>query len=460
MANINDTFSGYMKIADDTFVYSVTNQIVTLLPANSDQAMQIEILDRVNSLDTNQSEYLFGTDGNTKVAFMRNGPFYCNQLGLDPRIRFATPIIIKATGNADGFFSRFTDEWTKFNSITFYGGNINSVFRPESALEGDVWDQTEGIKLRPKTDYSHSVELNLDNTKVTFTVSVYGSWSRRQTGRRGAYSLGELDASICLSFEGTQCFSSIAGYYRIIKKLISILTKQRNISFDTYLNQIGSDGKSFQTAVCKIFDNYDNYAEINCFASIPICTIFDYLPNLIGKIHDNEMEPLLELLPLDNKNVNKVSITNIQDLCTALEAAYPNEKREKDALIEELKKDIKKTIKTFQQNHSSIDLNSETTLGNCFQHLDFTLRQKILTMYNDNKKFIDPIIKKYNLPPINDETVKAFVALRNNKAHRGIYEMDECVDIYHALFTLIYVQLFRSIGIADEKIESIINNIF
>ena len=299
-----------------------------------------------------------------------------------------------------------------------------------------------------------------DKEKVTLTVSVYQSCGRRCTGRRGAHSLGELDTSIRLSFEEAKDFDSITRYYSIIQKLISILTKQRNVSFDTYLSQMGKDGKYYQTAVCKIFDGYENYAEINNYGSIQIYQIFECLPDLLKKISENVTQPLLDLLPLNNRDVKRVSITNIQGLCTALETAYPNQKREKDALIAELKREIKKTIKAFQQSHSDIDINSETTLSNCFQHLDFNLRQKILTLYNDNKNFIDPIIKKYNLPLINDDTVQAFVNLRNNKTHGGIFEMNDCVNIYVALFALVYVQLFKSIGITDEKIEAILYRFF
>lgn len=460
MANISDTFSGYMDIDDDTFVYNVTDRIVTLLPAYSDRVKQMEAWNRIRLRDTNQSEYLIGTDGVTKVAFMRSGPFYFEQLGLNPAIRFAAPILIKAAGNANGFFDSLTDEWTKFHAITFYGGNINSVFSPEFALQSGVWEKTEGIKFRPQTDYTHSVNINLDNNKITLTVSVYESWSRRCTGRRGAHSLGELDSLIRLSFEEAQCFNSIPEYYQIIKKLVSILTRKRNISFDTYLSQNGKDGNLYQTAVCKIFDNYENYAEINSFESIPIFKIFDCLPNLIKKIHNKEAEPLLELLPLDNKNVNKVSIANIQDMCTALEAAYPNEKREKDALIEELKKDIKNAINSFQQRHDNIDIQKQTTLSSCFQYLDFTLRQKILTMYSDNKNIIDIVISKYHLPQIDEESVGEFVKLRNSKSHRGIFDFGDCVQIYTALFALVYVQLFRNMGITNDMIVSIIHQFF
>lgn len=464
MTSIDEKFSGYLNIDNDTFVYNASDGIVTLLPAENDPNKRYESFKRACSRKVKLPEYLFGLDGITNIAFLRTNDFSFYKLGMNPILNFSTPVIIKAAGNASGYFNILTDEWTKFHSITFYGGNINSVFNPELALKGysnsQQADGTVGIFFRTPTDYTHFIDFMLDNRRIKLTVSIHQSWSRGDRGRRGAHSLGELDTSIRLTFEEAEDFDSIINYYSIIQKLISILTRRRNISFDTYLSQKGKDGKYHQTAVCKFFDGYENYAEINNRRSIQIYQMFEWLPNLIGKIIENNTQPLLDLLPLNNRDLNKITITNIQDMCTALEAAYPNQKREKDELITELKSEIKKTIKTFQQNHSDININSETTLSNCFQHLDFNLRQKILTMYNDNKKFIDPIIEKHNLPQINDDTVKAFVNLRNNKTHGGIFEFDDSANIYVALFALVYVQLFKSIGITDEKIEEILYRFF
>lgn len=103
----------------------------------------------------------------------------------------------------------------------------------------------------------------------------------------------------------------------------------------------------------------------------------------------------------DNKMVNRISIKNVQDLCTALEVSYQlddKRKREKDALIEELKKNIKNTIAEFTKAHNEIDVNKETTMSSAFQYLDYTLKQKILTLYNENSDIVDEIVSKYSLP--------------------------------------------------------------
>ena len=62
---------------------------------------------------------------------------------------------------------------------------------------------------------------------------------------------------------------------------------------------------------------------------IPIFSVFDYIPNLIDGIVNGKANSLLELLPEDNKMVNRISIKNVQDLCTALEVSYHLDDREK-----------------------------------------------------------------------------------------------------------------------------------
>ena len=126
MTSIDEEFSGYVNIDNDTFVYNVSDSIVTLLPAQSNLNKIYESFEKVCSRDTNSSEYLFGLDGKYNIAFMRSNAFYFDRLRLNPVIRFATPAIIKASGNASGYFNNLTDEWTKFHAITFYGGNIRA----------------------------------------------------------------------------------------------------------------------------------------------------------------------------------------------------------------------------------------------------------------------------------------------------------------------------------------------
>lgn len=470
MRKINDNFCGYLKVEDDIYTYNVSNNIVTLLPAQSDRQKRNESFNQIKLHNTDLPEYLYGEDSDGIIAILRNGKFNTNFIGLDMSIRFATPIIIKACGNAQGFYNMLTESWEKFHAITFYGGNINALCNPGLAIESpDVdkylkYDGAREIKMRPWSDYTRSIDFEIESEKVTLTFSIGQSAETNNIESKGAYNLGKLDAFIRFSFENAQGFETIEKYYMVARKLVAILSSQNNVCFEeVYLSQRNSDQKYFKTGICKIFDHYENYSKRQWHNVVPIFSVFDHIPNLIDGIINSKVESLLELLPEDNKMVNRISIKNVQDLCTALEVSYhldDKRKREKDVLIEELKKNIKKTIAEFAKAHNEIDVNKETTMSSAFQYLDYTLKQKILTLYNENNDVVNAIVSKYSLPQVNEDNIASFVKLRNNKTHYGTVEWGESAKIYAPLFAIVYASFFKYIELPDEVIKSTLLQIF
>lgn len=121
---------------------------------------------------TDTPEYLFGEDNNSMIAILRNGKFVTDPIGTNVAIRFATPIIIKACGNAEGFFNMLTEDWCKFHAITFCGGNINALYTPGIAIEQpDVsellkYDGARTIKMRPWSAYTRTTQFQIENEKV------------------------------------------------------------------------------------------------------------------------------------------------------------------------------------------------------------------------------------------------------------------------------------------------------
>ena len=125
-----------------------------------------------------------------------------------------------------------------------------------------------------------------------------------------------------------------------------------------------------------------------------------------------------------------------------------------------LKEKIKGTIKEFTELHSELDPSKQTTISSAFQYLDYTLKQKILTLYNENTDAIDAVISKWSLPQITYTNISSFVKLRNGKTHSGTIEWGENAEIYPALLALVYACLFKHLGIPDEKIKRLIQQIF
>lgn len=469
MRKIADHFCGYLTIDEDKYTYNILNNIVTLLPAQSEKGKIYESFDRIRNRNIDRPGYLFGEDNDSMIAILCNGKFSTRGMGFSPIIKFTTSIIIKAYGNAQGFFNMMTEPWHKFHAITFYGGNINALCDPRVAIQpSDIneylkYGGAREIRMRPWSDYTRSIDFRIGNEKVTLTFSIGQDRGTNDTGHQSAYNLGNLNSFIRLSFEDAQHFNMIQECYLLVKKLIAILTSQNNVYFDVYISQKNLDGKFFKTGICKIFDHYDNYSTRKCYNVIPILSIFNHIPNLIDGIINSKANSLLELLPENNEMVNRISIKNVQDICTALEVTYQldnNRGRKKDILIEELKKSIKKTIEVFSKSHSEIDVNKKTTLSSAFQYLDYTLKQKILTLYNENHDVADAIVSKRLLPQINEANIASFVKLRNNKTHSGTVEWGDSAKLYAPLLAIVYAGFFKYIGLPDELIKDTILRIF
>lgn len=454
MLKIDDNFCGYLNIGDDKFAFNISHSLVTLLPAVSDQKEIQETLSRIRSRNTDNSEFIIGHDGNRTIALERNTKFNMDLLQLSPIIRFRTPIIIKAAGNTDYFKSQLNADWDYFHAITFWGGNINAVFPPAIARKPTSPERqtnvegTIAIELHPSSYYTRSTEIEIDGTRATFTVSLFQTEGTSEE-HMNAYNIGELSASIRLSFEEAQHFDKIERYYQIVHSLIAILTAQNNIVFDVYLSQKGQDGLFYKTGVCKIFDSFPNYSVRKSHRVIPMLSVFDHIPNMVKFIATGKVQSILEVLPRDNMDVHRISITNVQDLCTALEIKYNEKrlKRPKDALIEELKKSINETIAKFLQDKPEIDIYKSTNIASAFKYLDFTLVDKILTLYGECESIINRFVEQKSLPTIDESRICAFVKLRNNKTHSGEINWGNNGETYVILLALLYACILKNAGV-------------
>ena len=456
MTKIEDNFNGYLQIGDDGFVYNVNGHIVSLMPTEDDLDKKLEIVKGLCSKNNTLPEFIYGDDNYYKVAFFRNTEFTQPNF-LYPIAIFSTPLIIKSTGNTGTFYDDLSGRWNKFNSITFCGGSINSLFNPRNAVEPldmqkIISGGAIGIGIRPNVENTKRIDCNINGEKSTFTISVDKAFGKNGDDRTRAYSLGELNSIICLDFEEEQDFDRIPEYYKIVKSLVSILIGQNNVFFDIYVSRTPKGEESRKTGICKFADKYQNYANVAYGKAIHLLEIFECIPKLISIIESKEADVLLSLLPVDNRDVHRVSITDIQNICTALEVVYDwrKSKLKKDKFIETLKEKIDDTIDEFVKSEKANaegiddrkDIYDKTTIKSAFKYLDYTLKEKILALYRENEETINEIIKRHSLPPINYETVHNFVKLRNDKTHSGVVKWGDRANIYYSLLAIIYLCLF------------------
>ena len=472
MAKFPNHICGFLNVNEEEFAFNVSGQLVTLLPVQTDLNQKnrsvLQLVRNYNDLP----QYFIGTDDNLfKTAIFRDLNLETNHYYRSyPSFHFATPLIIRAAGNASGLFDKMSEPWNKYHVINFTGGNINSLYEPAVSIEQPTWEEIttsagrRDIKFRPWEEFTKSIDCEIHGEKCTFTITVTQKDDGADSEKMWAYNLGERNACIRLEFENPQDFDTFPKYFNIIQKLISILTRQNNVTCNAYLCQKNPDDKLlYPTAVCYIFDKYEDFSKRRSDRVIPIENILQYIPDMINRIEDDFYAPLMALLPETNKDAKRISITNIQDLCTALEVAYGwhHEKREKDQLIDELKTDLKKTIQEFSKKHQDeLDIYSQTNISSSFEYLNYTLREKIQTLYKENQETIDEIIYKRGLPNLTFDEISKFVKLRNNKTHSGIIDWGNAAQVYEPLLGLAYTCYFRETGISDDGINLMIHNLF
>lgn len=183
---------------------------------------------------------------------------------------------------------------------------------------------------------------------------------------------------------------------------------------------------------------------------------------MVKLIAAGKVQPILEVLPRDNMDVHRISITNVQDLCTALEIEYNanKPKRPKDALIEELKKSINETIAELVQDKPEIDIDKSINIASAFKYLDFTLVDKILTLYNECESIVNKFIAQKSLPAIDESRIRSFVKLRNNKTHSGEINWGNNSETYLILLALLYACILKNTGVDSSIIHQLLVALF
>ena len=88
MKKISDIFCGYLKVDNDIYTYSVSSNIVTLLPAQSARNNRHEAIEHIRLRNIDFPEYLFGEDETGMIAMLRNGKFVTSSLGINTIAKF------------------------------------------------------------------------------------------------------------------------------------------------------------------------------------------------------------------------------------------------------------------------------------------------------------------------------------------------------------------------------------
>lgn len=452
MNKIPDNFNGYLEIEKKIFVYNVTKTKVSLFPASQNNEEQYALFTNLIKQKITKKRFILGCYQEYQIAFYQKNNFKANTLGLDPSCVFYTPLIIKSAGNSTNFYSNLNKEWNKFDAVTFYGGNINFIYPPNYIF---TILEPENASHKKSGNYTFTKECTIDDEKIEIVISIQRTNIRHNKEEMlNSISFESFDSYIQLRFDSSKDFLDLEKYIMLIKDLITLLTMQYNVRFNIALEQKDNNGEFYRTAYCKLFDSYPNYSIKDYPSVILLPYIIDFLPNILTKIYENPCKSLFMLFPSDNTKKNLIPITNIQNLCTVLEVIYNirNQKRKKDKFITELKEKIKETINHFMKDNSEINVYDQTTIQSAFNYLDYTLKEKIMTLYEEHKAIIDAYCREKHIEPLTKEHIAAFVKLRNNLTHDADIKGDEnTFQYYYPLFALAYICVFEDMGLSLNK---------
>lgn len=92
--------------------------------------------------------------------------------------------------------------------------------------------------------------------------------------------------------------------------------------------------------------------------------------------------------------------------------------------------------------------------------MDFTLVDKILTLYNECESIVNKFIAQKSLPAIDESRIRSFVKLRNNKTHSGEINWGNNSETYLILLALLYACILKNTGVDSSIIHQLLVALF
>jgi hypothetical protein len=218
--------------------------------------------------------------------------------------------------------------------------------------------------------------------------------------------------------------------------------------------QAGKETLSLQTAHCKAFDGHENYFNGSYHNVIPLGFFGDKLPILLEMFSKKEFR--LEFLPDNNNQKTLINYNSIRDLCTALEVEYDILciKNKANGKIKALRVAMKTAIEAFKSENEDLDITVYNKAISDLKYVGHSAANKVVTLYHRYKKQIDDLCKSFFEKldvEITEETISAFIKLRDTITHTWDTKLDEACGIYALLQAIVYFAIFERTGFTAEQ---------
>ena len=179
---------------------------------------------------------------------------------------------------------------------------------------------------------------------------------------------------------------------------------------------------------------------------------------------DIQQEDILDII--NQNNVTKVAMMvnyeNVKNICTALEFEFSKSKikKEKEAIIVNLIKKVKKVVKEYKTENPDLTDKAYQSITGSLSKWTFPATEQFYSLYEASKTVVDKILVQKNLE-ITEPLIQSLVKCRNEITHGNKPKLTtEIANTSYSMIILIYVSLFKRIGLTDDEIFQSFEMIF
>ncbi len=393
-------------------------------------------------------DILYGvTDNNYNIALhIKNSTKVINC------IRFSVDYYAVGSANLRNY------DLSKFDSIEFIGGTGNCILDPELIyppfeFEDNMYEKGCCIKFKPLKEVTKKYNVSVGGTQCIFKSSIF-PYSERKDNK-----LGVTNSVISLKFENEQPLKRFEECYFLLTKIVALLVRQQNIEFDKIVYY-------FKDEAHKGYANiYVNHGFKDIVDKKPIRTIslrsVDRVFSKFIEIIDSE-DFSTNFLPDNNTDAHYVTYNSIKNICTALEFEFAKSKikKEKEEIITKLIKKVKKVVKEYKEETPALTEKAYQSIVGSISKWTFPAAEQFFVLYEANKEVVDRILSHKNLE-ITEDLIQKFVKCRNDVTHGEKPKLTPRIaDTSYSMVVLIYVALFKRIGLDNEEIYKAFEMVF
>lgn len=342
---------------------------------------------------------------------------------------------------------------SKFDKISFIGGNINSIINPTIAYENDfIFDYYEkpfSIKFKPIKDVTYSIRTKINNVDVKFERTIYPYQKRKDN------NLGITNSVLSFEFQKSQDISSLDNWIIFVSRLISLLIGQKNVECESCSILFKANQEKGNA---KVYFNlgHKEKCEKSPVRCISLVRLDNHLENLFKIVNDANFS--IGFLPETNEDAKYVTYDDIKNICTALEFEYgiSDISKQKNEDIKELVDKVKFEVKSYRETTTKLSDKFYQYIYSNISTWQCPAVEKFISLLNENETLIRNVLKDKNEELCEDD-IQKFVKCRNCITHGEKPVLDSHIaKTAFSLKYVIYIYILKRIGLDDNEIYTLL----